>query len=526
MSASGTGSAAETAASCARDRLALGVFRASQSEVRLTNVKEWPEPGELFESVAKLLRDRMSQGKPPGSPVNATGDPASQARLVAALVDPAVFGPGCKGVRHLETHISHVLLTGALRLQDQEAGRPRVPRLHARSRSASATASRSCASIAGSRRRSISTSSRSPAASTVRSSAVTGPSLEYAVKMREFPQDALASRHARARRAHRRPRRRAGRAGRRIPRSRRDGRASGTRFGSPDTILRVALQNFDADPPAATTIRQTARRWMRCARGPSASTRAAARSFARAQGGRLRARMPRRPPSRQHRGHRRRGHRLRLHRVQRRAALDRRDERNRVHDDGSRGPRAAGPRAPVPQRLSRDHRRLRGTGGVSVLPRLPRDGAGEDRVPAVGPAARRATRERRSPPNTAATSISPAHYARAPHPAIVDHARSVRLRQDHADAGAARAGPARSAFAPTSSASGCTALDARARSGSAARTRACTLPMRPSAPTAARWSSPKRSRRRVASRSSTARSSSAGSAISSVPARRSSGSRS
>ena len=44
--------------------------------------------------------------------MNPTGNPATQARLIAALADPAVFGPGCERVRHLETHISHVLLTG------------------------------------------------------------------------------------------------------------------------------------------------------------------------------------------------------------------------------------------------------------------------------------------------------------------------------------------------------------------------------------------------------------------------------
>ncbi len=224
--------------------------------------------------------------------------------------------------------------------------------------------------------------------------------------MREFAQEALASRMLAAGVARCRPRRCAGRGGRRFPRPRRDGgrraRASGRRTRSCGSRCRTSTRSG-----RCATIRTIAQRQDALRAWTEREHAAAARRIRTAQGGRLRARMPRRPSSRQHRGHRRRGHRLRLHRVQRRAALDRRDERNRVHDDGSRGPRAAGPRAPVRQRVSREHRRLRGTGGVSVLPRLPRAGAGEDRVPAAGPAAGRATRERRSSPNTAATSISP-----------------------------------------------------------------------------------------------------------------------
>src|SRR5512142_1010918 len=37
---------------------------------------------------------------------------AEQSRLIAALADPAVLGDGGERVVHLETHISHVLLTG------------------------------------------------------------------------------------------------------------------------------------------------------------------------------------------------------------------------------------------------------------------------------------------------------------------------------------------------------------------------------------------------------------------------------
>jgi hypothetical protein len=35
-----------------------------------------------------------------------------QSRLVRALTNPALYGPGCTAVRVVETHISYVLLTG------------------------------------------------------------------------------------------------------------------------------------------------------------------------------------------------------------------------------------------------------------------------------------------------------------------------------------------------------------------------------------------------------------------------------
>ena len=394
----------QKAASCARDQLPLGVFHASRSGVRLTHVNEWPEPEELFGSAAELPRDKMSQRQRPGLPMTATGDPASQARLIAALTDPAVFGPGCERVRHLETHISHVLLTGAYAYkikkpvdlgfldfttlaqrklyceQELRLNRRLAPAIYL-----------DVVAITGSVDRPVIGGD--------------GPVVEYAVKMREFAQEALASRMLAAGVAGCRPRRRAGRGGRRLPRPRRDGgRGHALRVAGHDPARRAA--ELRLDPPDARRFRRS--RAAGCAsRVDGARARAAARHIRAAQGGRLRARMPRGPPSQQHRRHRWRGHRLRLHRVQRRAALDRRDERNRVHDDGSCGPRAAGPRAPVRQRVSREHRRLRGTGGVSVLPRLPRDGAGEDRLPAARPAGAGRRDERRSSPNTAATSISP-----------------------------------------------------------------------------------------------------------------------
>ncbi len=196
--------------------------------------------------------------------MNATGDPASQARLIAALTDPAVFGPGCERVRHLETHISHVLLTGAhaykikkpvdlgfldfTTLAQRKFYCEQELRLNRRLAPAiyldvvAITGSVDRPAIGGD-----------------------GPVVEYAVKMREFAQEALASRmlaagslgaaHVDALAAevaafH----------------GRVETAGEGTRFGSPDTILRVALQNFDSirplrDDPADRERQDGLRAW-------------------------------------------------------------------------------------------------------------------------------------------------------------------------------------------------------------------------------------------------------------------------
>jgi aminoglycoside phosphotransferase family enzyme len=116
-----------------------------------------------------------------------------QQRLVAALSDPALFGPECRGVTVLETHISYVLLTGqhAYKLKkavdlgfldfttlaarrfycDEELrlNRRLAPALYLDVVAITGTVDRPV--IGGS-----------------------GPALEYAVKMREFAQEDLASR--------------------------------------------------------------------------------------------------------------------------------------------------------------------------------------------------------------------------------------------------------------------------------------------------------------------------------------------
>ncbi len=165
-----------------------------------------------------------------------------QVRLVEALADPAVFGPDCEVVRHLETHISHVFLTGAhaykikkpINLgfldfttlaqrkfyceQELRLNRRLAPAIYL-----------DVVAITGSAERPMIGGG--------------GTVVEYAVKMREFPQTALASRmldegklgpdHIDALAAeiadfH----------------GRVESAGPGTGFGSPDTTRRVALQNF------------------------------------------------------------------------------------------------------------------------------------------------------------------------------------------------------------------------------------------------------------------------------------------
>ena len=263
-----------------------------------------------------------------------------------------------------------------------------------------------------------------------------GPVVEYAVKMREFPQEALASRMLAAARSAqatstRWPRRSPPSTAASTP------PGAGTRFGSPDTILRVALQNFDQirpllDDPDDRARLDALRAWTEREHAArlAAFGRRKADGFVRECHGDLHLNNIAR--------HRRRGHDLRLHRIQRRAALDRRDERNRVHDDGPR--RIAGGRtsrtgsstrissSPATTRDSRCCPSTSSTGrwcgrrsracGSGQLP------AGDERTALV--AEYRGYVDLASPLRAAAAS-GDRH-----------HARPVRLRQDHADAGIAR----------------------------------------------------------------------------------------
>ena len=126
-------------------------------------------------------------------PVVRASELGRQARLIASLRHPAVFGAACTSVRVLETHISTVLLTGthAYKIKkavdlgfldfttlakrrhycerELELNRRLAPRLYLDVVPITGTAD---APVVGGN----------------------GPAIEYAVRMREFPQEALASR--------------------------------------------------------------------------------------------------------------------------------------------------------------------------------------------------------------------------------------------------------------------------------------------------------------------------------------------
>ena len=207
-----------------------------------------------------------------------------------------------------------------------------------------------------------------------------------------------------------------------------------------------------------------------------------------------------------------------------RPALDRRDERGRVRRDGPAGSRRARARAPVPQRLPGDHRRLRGAARAALLSRVSRDGARQGDAPAREPDGRRGGKER-APRRVPRLSRLGAALRAAAATRDRDHARPLRLRQDDADAGIAgadgrRADPhRRRAQAPARACGG-------GAHGFGDRDAASTRRTRRGRPTIV--SSPTRgaSSRPATSRSSTRPSCTAGSAISSGSSRPSSAFRS
>jgi uncharacterized protein len=186
-----------------------------------------------------------------------------QARLVRALTNPALYGHGCTAVRVIETHISYVLLTGRHAYKIKKAvdlGFLDFTNLAARHFYCD---------------RELELNRRLAPAIYLEVVAITGaidapriggdgPAVEYAVKMREFPQDALltcvlarkaltaahidtlasvvAAFHTSAPRAE-----------------------PGSRFGSPREILDLAIENFteieplleqDSDRRAAADLRR------------------------------------------------------------------------------------------------------------------------------------------------------------------------------------------------------------------------------------------------------------------------------
>jgi len=193
-----------------------------------------------------------AHGAQPEPAATVIDNATNQARLLAALMRPAVFGPGCRQVERLETHISCVLLTGCYAYKIKKAVAFEFldfTTLEARRRF--------CEEELRLNRRlapalyldvvPITGSSDAPRIGGE------GAALEYAVKMREFPQEALASRilargelaaadidllAAKVAAFHGT-----------IGAAARDGT-----FGSPEEILRVARQNFAQIGPLLATV--------------------------------------------------------------------------------------------------------------------------------------------------------------------------------------------------------------------------------------------------------------------------------
>jgi aminoglycoside phosphotransferase family enzyme/predicted kinase len=124
---------------------------------------------------------------------DSTTPTAAQAAIVAALRDPAAFGPDCRAVKLIETHISYVLLTGRHAYKIKKAvdlGFLDFTTLAARRRF--------CDEELRLNRRLAPDIYLDVVAITGTAGAPvvggTGPALEYAVRMREFPQEVLASR--------------------------------------------------------------------------------------------------------------------------------------------------------------------------------------------------------------------------------------------------------------------------------------------------------------------------------------------
>jgi len=121
------------------------------------------------------------------------GGGTDQARLLAALSRPAVFGPGCARVERLETHISCVFLTGRYAYKIKKSvdfGFLDFTTLAAR-RHFCEEELRLNRRLAPSLYLDVVPITGSVDAPVLGGE---GPALEYAVKMREFPQAALASR--------------------------------------------------------------------------------------------------------------------------------------------------------------------------------------------------------------------------------------------------------------------------------------------------------------------------------------------
>jgi aminoglycoside phosphotransferase family enzyme/predicted kinase len=124
--------------------------------------------------------------------VNVSAAAVAQARLVRSLAHPSCFGPRCTAVRVIETHISYVLLTGSAAYKIKKAIKLEFVDFE------SLDARRVFCE------RELALNRRFAPALYVDVVAITGtadapivggdgPAIEYAVRMREFPQEALLS---------------------------------------------------------------------------------------------------------------------------------------------------------------------------------------------------------------------------------------------------------------------------------------------------------------------------------------------
>ncbi len=224
--------------------------------------------------------------------------PVEQARLVAALREPSRHGPDCTRVDLLETHISYVLLTGvhAYKIKKAIALEFLDFRTLAARRFYCDEELRLNRRLAPALYECVVPITGSPDAPQLGGE---GAVLDYAVRMREFPQQMLLSSMldrqevdearidelaAEVARFH----------------GRIDVAPPGSPYGDARDALALALDNIDAllaawpDPAIAATL-EAVRRWTeRDVRvDPEPARGAPAR--------RLRARGPRRPPPRQHR---------------------------------------------------------------------------------------------------------------------------------------------------------------------------------------------------------------------------------
>ena len=255
----------QQAAPCARDRLPLGVFHASESAVRLTHVNGWPSRGGTF---------RIRSG------IATRQNVAADASGVADERDRRPGEPGAADRRARRPRRLRRRLRARPAPRDAHLARAadrRATRTRSRSRSTSGS-STSRRSRSGScyceqelrlnRRLApaiyLDVVAITGSVDRAGASAATGRSIEYAVKMREFPQEALASRmlargalgaaHVDA----------LARGGRRVPRPRRRRAAPATPFGTPD------------DDPARSRCRTSTQ--IRPLRDDAARSRAAGRA--------------------------------------------------------------------------------------------------------------------------------------------------------------------------------------------------------------------------------------------------------